>query len=117
MFALEIREEIDSAVSHYRETLPSNVKQAIQLCTSHLYHGPLYFDSEGNECSCFDIGAKQFNWNPSLALISEWAESISDLSVETSFDFETEESEYESVDGTRAEILRAIVGKELTKYL
>ena len=117
MFALEIREEIDSAVSHFRETLPANVKEAIARCTSHLYHGPLYFDRDGNECACFDDGAKQFNWSPSLDLISEWSETVDDLKVESFFNPDTEESEYETVDGTRAEILRAIVGKELTKYI
>lgn len=62
MFALEIREEIDSAVAHFRSTLPASVKEAIARCNSHLYHGPLYFDADGNECACFDEGAKQFNW-------------------------------------------------------
>ncbi len=44
--------------------LPVDIQKQISLLTSDLYSGPLYFDRDGNECSCFDFesGARQYDF-------------------------------------------------------
>ncbi len=113
----EIRDEIDSAKEFYAKEMPANVRKAINLCSSHLWSGPLYFDADGEQCGCFDEGARQFDWNPSLDLIREWADGIPDVEAEESFNEDTGQSTYCLVEGSREEILRTLVGRELMRYV
>jgi hypothetical protein len=114
---LEIQDDIGLAVDYGREQLTPEIRRLIDLCNLDLYTGPLYLDSEGERVSYFDEGAKQFPFVSSCDAIREALEDIKDIEVEVSYDAETDESEFERVEGTRKEIIRGIVGKELLRYV
>lgn len=42
--------------------LPVEIRKQISLLNSDLYFGPLYFDTEGEQCCHMDPGAKQWNF-------------------------------------------------------
>ena len=112
-----IDEKIELAVYFIKSEMPADVKRDIALCNSDLYFGPLYFDAEGEECSCFDKGAEQFNFVAALKRVRAWADDIDDIKVETWFNTETGEGQYERVDDAARAIVREIVGKELASML
>jgi hypothetical protein len=117
MMTLELKEELASYVSHLRESLPLEIKNAIDRCNSSLYRGPLYFDKDGGECSCFDEGAKGHNFSADLDLVRSWADDVDDLKVETDFDHETEQSTFERVEGSGRQAVKSMVGRELAAML
>ena len=115
--ACDLQEELDCATSHIESEMSADIKRDINLCNSDLYNGPLYFDAEGEECSCFDEGAKQFDFCGALRRVRDWANDISDIQVEVAYNPDTGESAYERVDNSAREILRRILGKELASML
>lgn len=117
MYQLEIKEALADAVEHYLREMPEEIRTLISLANSDLYGGPLYLDTEGNECSCFDDGAKAFNFREAVAKIGAYLDDIEDIEIETDFDHDTEESFFERVDGSAQEILHTITGRELARYL
>ncbi len=117
MYQLEIEEALADAVEHYLREMPEEIRTLINLANSDLYGGPVYLDAEGNECSCFDDGAKAFNFREAVAKISAYLDDIEDIKIETDFDPDTEESFFERVDGSAQEILHTIIGRELARYL
>ena len=115
---LEIREEIESAVAYARSQLSAETRLAISRANADLYHGPLYLDPDtGEACSCFDDNCARFNFSAACDQIRIALDEIDNVQIEVSYDEETNESEYESVDGSREEIVRQIVGKELFAYV
>ena len=113
---IELRDEIECAIEHVKSQMSDAVKSDISRCNADLYYGPLYFNAEGEECSCFDEGARQFDFCAARDRVSDWADSVEDLRVEVAFNTETGESLYERVDSACA-IVREIVGKELAALL
>lgn len=110
----DIKEAIEEQIDFTNEKMPETIKKAILNLNSDLKHGPLYFDDGGESCSCFDEGAKAFNFGNAVDIVKEYIdENINDIEMESSFDPKTEESIFESIDGTRKQILKGILGKEL----
>jgi len=118
-YPLEIREEIDSAVEYHRDNMPHEISDLATLASASLTHGPLYLDEEGEEASPFDEGAKPFPWESALAKISDWAETVQDISIlSCEIDDEGEEMEIsETVPDSRQAILASLFGKHLAEYL
>jgi hypothetical protein len=111
---LEVRDEIDRVTELYRETMPAQIKELIGKLNHDLYSGPSYYDSDGDECSCFDEGAEPFQFSTALAELREWLEdTIEDLQMESDYNPDTGESAYERVNGSAREITRKLLGKEL----
>lgn len=118
MFKEDIREEIENTVEYLRESMPPEIKTAISRLNADLYNGPLYFDADGESCSCFDEGAKAFNFSEAGKIVRKWADdTINDIKIEVAYDEENDDSFYESVDGSAREIARAILGKELNSTI
>jgi len=120
MFDCNINEEIELATDHWREQMPANIAALIDQANSDLYSGPLYLDADGEECSCFDEGAKAFDFKAAVKTIGEWCEQIDDLSVSCfQYDDETdEETEYsENIEDSGRAIIRALLGCELSHYV
>lgn len=115
--AMEIRDEIDSMVANYRHDMPENIKALVSLAKRDLQSGPVYLDSDGDAVSCFDVGAKQFDIVTACGIISDWADCIADVQIETGYCEETDESQYESVDGSAERIKAELFGKTLAGFL
>lgn len=133
----EIRDEIKSTAEHFKREMPQEIKTLLTLAKSDLHNGPVYLDSDGDECSCFDDGAKRFEFAAACCAISGYLESISDLyHVEfqtcdecngTGMDDDGNDcaeccaegcKQYEeSLSGTREMIIRQIVGNDLAQYV
>ena len=90
-----------------------------ELAELSLLDGPLYLDEEGEQASPFDEGAKPFPWESALAKISDWAETVQDISISSlEIDEEGEEIEIsETVPDSRQAILASLFGKHLAGYL
>lgn len=56
---------VESAVSDYIKSLqiPDEIRRLISQAKWDLYHGPLYLDADGDECSPFDENARQFDFS------------------------------------------------------
>ena len=116
------------------------VKEDATACLNDLFNGPLYLDPEGEPCDCFDEGAKRFNFSSACARISAALESISAVWVDIQAgEVLTSEPDWSAVeeftheDGSierhecywpedyvhfdRNHVIRAIIGKELAKYI
>jgi hypothetical protein len=118
MDSLEYRDAIADQAAYLRSIMPADIACAIDLANRDLYHGPLYFDSEGEQCSCFDKGATPFNFCGACDRIRDWLDShCDDLQEELSFDDETGESTYERIDGSARDITRELVGRELFPHV
>jgi len=97
----DYREELESAVDWQREAMPEHVREAIGECNASLYYGP-------------DAGA----WSAPLEIVTQWAESVCDVNL-TCYgeDDDGEEIEIEAGYIDSREIVAAIVGRELARYL
>jgi hypothetical protein len=117
---LEIRDEIASASEHWRSKMPDNVKAAIENCNADLYNGPLYFNKDGDECTCFDDGAVRFDFTKGLATIREFTDTIEDVKM-SDYVGEDDDGEpiYETVniDDSASQIAKSLCGAELYKTL
>lgn len=116
----DIREEIDSQVEHFQGNMPAEIKALIRLANADLYYGPIYINEDGEKCSCFDEGAKPFDFEDACAQISAWvAENISDISV-ANYLVDDDGAEYEdvdTVDGSENLIGRKLLGAELFQHV
>ena len=117
--SMEIRDEIDSAIESADDKLRADGLHNLRsLVIADLRDGPIYLDDDGESVSCFDDGARRFDFGAACQTLSDWADSnIADISMESAYDDETGESEYESIDGTREQIITAIFGADLASYL
>lgn len=114
----DVSEAIEEMTEYHRNNMPSEIKTAISRLNADLYHGPLYFDAEGEPCSCFDDGATAFKFSENGTKVRNWIdENVNDVQVEVGFNEETEESFYESVDGSARAIARSLLGKELNSTI
>jgi hypothetical protein len=67
----------------FNEIMPADMKSLVSTTMSDLYSGPLYFDEDGDEVSCFDEGAIPFNFSKAVREISDWCdENLVPLYVE-----------------------------------
>jgi hypothetical protein len=115
----QVKEEIESAIAYQREVMPLHIADLISKAQSDLYSGPSYYDAEGEECSCFDDGAKAFDFKQACNVTSKWLSDIGDIRM-TMFDIaeEGEEVEYsETIDGSGEAIMCALLGRELARYV
>lgn len=124
-----------TALSDYVTSLnlSDEVIHMIELARHDLFYGPLYFDADNEECSCFDEGATAFNFSAACAKISDALDFVGDLWVDTdSGDWQITEPQWcwKDQDGElcmeypelwghydRHEVLTHIVGKELVTYI
>lgn len=113
---MEIRDEIDSAIEFCDSAMPEPLRNLRRLALSDLRNGPVYLDECGDSVSCFDEGARRFNFSAACSDLAAWAEDIGDICVESSYCEETDESTYESIDGSRDEILKSLFG-DLLAYM
>ncbi|AWY09439.1 hypothetical protein vB_RpoS-V16_03 [Ruegeria phage vB_RpoS-V16] len=118
-YQMEIQESVNEAIEFYDSSMTAQLRRLRRLrrlALSDLNNGPVYLDSDGYECSCFDTGAKRFNFVSACKTLSDFADEISDISIETEYCEETEESVYETIDGTREQIVKSLFGP-LAEYL
>jgi hypothetical protein len=116
---MEIREAIESQVAWLEEVMPANIRRLIGIANDDLYCGPVYLDTDGEPCECFDDGATAFDFKAAIAEIGKWLDDVEDVRISClDFDEDGEEIEWqERIDGTADEIVRKIVGKELARYV
>ena len=100
----DIREEIDLAVDRREENMPKHVEQAKADALWSLRYGP-----SGGGCV--------YSFEAALEILRDWAETVEDVQIEVDYDEETEESVYESIDGSREEIIRRVLGRDLAAYI
>lgn len=114
---LEIRDTIDDAAEHIRDTMPAEVRRTLALVLADLHDGPVYLDSDGDRCCHADTGARQFDMAAACDALADWADdAVSDVSVEVAFDDDTGESVFERVDGS-AEIIRRAIFGDAAEYI
>lgn len=113
---MEIQESVNEAIEFYDSSMTAQLRRLRRLALSDLNNGPVYLDSDGYECSCFDNGAKRFNFVSACKTLSDFADEISDISIETEYCETTDESVYETIDGTREQIVKSLFGP-LAEYL
>ena len=117
MDRFEYKEAIEDAVKYHLSIIPKEVKELIAKANHDLYCGPSYYDKEGNECSCFDEEAIPFNFTEALKIISEYIDTIDDITEEIYCDDDGETAPHmERIDGSREEIMKELFGKELIQY-
>ncbi len=110
----DLREELAQHAAFCEEQIPQFVKRAIRLLNSDLYNGPLYFDREGEVCSCFEPGTRAFNFPAAAKMVMDYLEdSIEDLSVCVAFDDDTGEEIFERVEDSGRGTIKEILGVEL----
>lgn len=68
-----------------------DIRHKISLLNSDLYSGPLYFDKDGDECSCFDfdLKPKQFDFTGAAREVMDYLRDV--VPSEVYIDMETEE--------------------------
>lgn len=112
----DYQEELESAVTYYRESMPERIRRLIGLASYDLWHGPIFYDQDTLEEESED--ATPFPFESACAEIREWLDSnVSPISVESSYDDESGESEHESVNGSERDIIRKLCGKALSDYI
>lgn len=52
--------------------MPGVLASVCSAINSDLYNGPLYLDSEGNEVSWLDDGARQFDFQRACKIVGRW---------------------------------------------
>ena len=93
----DYREELESAVDCARENMPDEVRAAIGECNASLYYGP-------------SAGA----WSAPLEIVTQWAESVDDVRL---IDYDDDDNEIDCGCIDSRDIVAAIVGRELARYL
>ena len=65
---------MESNIKEYISNLniPDDIQLEINRCRYDLYYGPLYLDEDGEDCSCFDEGAHQFDFSGACTTISDY---------------------------------------------
>lgn len=112
-------EALNDYVKHLRATMPQDIREHAYLATASLYRGPIYLDEDGEECSCFDEGARPHDFRRSCEIVKDWAHGeIEDLyEDELCEDEEGELIEYPVLIADSSDIIRALFGRELARYL
>lgn len=114
---MEIQEEINFAIESADSAMPENLRRLRRLALSDLDGGPVYLDADGDPVSRFDEGARRFDFEGACNSLSDWADShINDVSIETDYCEETDESTFETIDGSGDTIRRAVFGP-LVNYI
>lgn len=116
------------------------VKDDATACLNDLFNGPLYLDPEGNPCDPFDEGVTRFNFSTACERICAALDHIGDVWVDIQAgEVLTQEPDWDAGDTViledgsehydlfnlredyvhfdRAQVIAAIVGKELAKYV
>jgi hypothetical protein len=120
---------LDSYVSTL--AIPDEITTLINQANADLYGGPLYLDADGEDCSCFDEGARQFNFSAACEEIETALGDVSDLWADLNAeDWNDREPEAEEIDGEvfkpfwedwrhveRHEIIAHICGRELARHV
>ena len=112
----DYQDDIDSAVDHYRETMPERIRALAGLASHDLWHGPICYDPDTLDETDDETGTS-FPFKSACDEIRGWIdETVADISVEVSYDEDTDTSQYETVDGSGDVIARRLFGR-LTEYL
>lgn len=108
---LELEQEIEQMAVHYEEKMTPELRLLRRRIINDLYNGPVYLNNENEECCLFDENAKQFDFKSACNEIKDWLdENVNDIKYEYSFDDETGESEWESVEDSNEQIKKIILG-------
>jgi len=98
--------------------VPAVLENVIETANQDLYSGPVYFDADGDQVSCFDGAVRQFDFSRAVNIIGDWLESLPTYYfVEWWPGLETENPEDEYPEIPREEIASALVGRELSSYV
>ena len=62
--------EHDAISEYLKDKVSPHLQAVINTLRQDLYYGPVYTDGHGNELSCFDEGAQQFNFSKAAALVN-----------------------------------------------
>jgi len=98
--------------------VPAVLENVIQTANQDLYHGPVYFDAEGDEVSMFDGAVRSFDFERACEIIRGW---LDDLPTYYYVDWvpelttENPDDEYPEID--HSDIKSALVGRELSNYV
>lgn len=124
------KELLAEAVAYQREIMPKEIADIIQQCNADLFNGPSYYDSEGNESSCFDEDSSPFDFTKACDTVRDYINDIADItftkcvwvhseySDDPDVNAEPEEIEYqERIDGSGEDICIELCGKELYNTL
>jgi hypothetical protein len=115
----QIKDEIDSAIEWHKENMPKDIRELISKARYDLYYGPSYYDTDDDECSMWDDGAKAFNFSEACDKIRDYLNEIDDV-TEWVYGEDDDGGEIEDeirVDGTADQIKLALVGRELYSYV
>ncbi len=116
MFDFDYKDELQSAISYYREFMPQRIKDLIGLASYDLWHGPIFYDPVSLDET--DDSGIAFPFQSACNEIREWMDSnINPIQYESSYDEETEESQYEDIDDSERDIIAALCGKALFAYI
>lgn len=112
------QDELELAVQWVRENMPTHIKTLVSHARYDLWHGPMWLDAEGELTSGYDDDAvKPFDFDAACQEIREWFDdNVSEIQIESWYNEETEESEYETIEGSAEDIRKSICGK-LSEYL
>lgn len=87
---MDIANKIDQIIEEKTE-IDVDIRHKISLLTSDLYSGPLYFDKDGDKCSCFDfdLEPRQFDFSGAAREVMDYLRD--QVPSEVYIDMETEE--------------------------
>jgi len=98
--------------------VPAVLESVIETANTDLYHGPVYFDADGNHVEMFDGAVRQFDFQRATEIIGNW---LNDLPTYYYVDWwpgiqtDNPDDEYPEIDSDT--IAAALVGRELSTYL
>ena len=121
---MSYNKSVDEGVEKYMSSLSitPDIKQKINRLRADIYGGPLYFDADGEFCSCFDEGAKQMDFPGVAAEVMDALDDVSSIWIETwsgCNDYATKEPDWDESDCQEwihlesYEVLRVYLGDEL----
>jgi len=109
--------------NYWASKLPSQLHHIIDTANSDLYHGPIYTNGRGEWLSCFDEGARQFDFIRACQIISDKLDPISDTYYqdwsecvsESEPDYDDDPEGWYIIE--RRDIISEIVGCELAHHI
>lgn len=108
-------EALTDYLDYLRAAMPEDIAGHYNKARASLLRGPLYFDSNNDETTCFDEDATPHNFSASCEALSAWAEENIQALYEDVL--QEDEDDYPVLIADYADIKRAFFGRELTPYL
>lgn len=77
-----MRNPLDDYAAEIARRLAASVREDIANATHDLVDGPLYLDEDDEPCSCFDDGARRFNFSAAVDRIRGAFDGVGDVWVD-----------------------------------